>query len=351
MKAFLHLYIFRSITLLFALLLLLQACFSEKMGSQEEQENAEYSEAKMYRSARFKCWLLSDSIHNRYAPPRVSDYTKQPYKPGESAQKTDINNFITLLNLNELARFCYQDQCGTIILAPHLAILPKRSNIWTGPPRRYFYFSSQILFSENLNPSILMENIWLLYQLSLENYIQYSEGGNSPHWTWTKFAYENKPSTGTSIANLSSEYVEKFPSLKLIQPLQGEKNMPLPPIPIWRKTVREEVVWPVYNMGVNFTDPDKVDFPPGTWLREVPFYESTWQLILKNHDSRKLCSPIIASELKTTKNHRFKAMDADKNYTPESSIIAYYLSFISDIEIKRLIHEKKIKVIYNYEEK
>ena len=241
-----------------------------------------------YNSAVFKSWLLFDSLDNYYAPPRLSragylrrlrikkglkitgkelereapdrdSYVCSKEGEGvgryfladiEKRLKTtdreplhmpwaidyshDINAFTESLNLEQLAKACYEGKVGEIWFIPgRRDILEDEytgeifGKFRTGLPLREWvgWQPARFVTPDGLDLSVLMDNIWLLWQLARDGWVETANDGT---WNWTQKAKQTKNSSKeTTLATLSSELRKRFAILDLIRGWEGE----LPAIP------------------------------------------------------------------------------------------------------------------------
>ena len=241
-----------------------------------------------YNSAVFKSWLLFDSLDTYYAPPRLSraGYLRRlrikrglkitekelereaPHmssyicsKEGEGAGicslmhvetrlKTtdrdplhmpwaidyshDINAFTESLDLEQLAKACYEGGAGEIWFIPgRRDILEDEytgemfGKFRTGLAQRRWvgWQPARFVTPNDLDLSVLMDNIWLLWQLARDGWVEIANDGT---WNWTQKAKHMKNSSKeTTLATLSPELRKRFAILDLIRGWEGE----LPAIP------------------------------------------------------------------------------------------------------------------------
>lgn len=159
-------------------------------------------EDEVYVSASFKTWLLSDNFLWNYSPNRIreehpeiqSHYLKKQQngeKSYSSPTYEDINVFIEHLPLDEIAALCY-DKPGEIYMIPgdrHEIQLP--DGLIAG---KYTFLPNQparfVTKSQGVDLSILMSNIFLLYQLYIDKQIEKVHKGNIWHFRWANKAYD-----------------------------------------------------------------------------------------------------------------------------------------------------------------
>ena len=274
---------YRIMKTLIALVFFLMLC-----GGCTTQKYEHIPRAYGYNSAVFKSWLLFDSLDSYYAPPRLSraGYLRRlrikkglkitekelereapdmsSYicsKEGEGAGicslrhmetrlKTtdrdplhmpwaidyshDINAFIESLHLEQLTKACYEGKVGEIWFIPGRRSIPEEEytgeifgKFWSGPPERKWvgWQPARFVTRDGLDLSVLMDNIWLLWQLARDGWVETANDGT---WNWTQKAKQIKNSSKeTTLATLSPELRKRFAILDLIRGWEGE----LPAIP------------------------------------------------------------------------------------------------------------------------
>ena len=256
--------------LLPVLIILLGSCNSL---TEREQE------AVMYKSAVFKSWLLLESIDNYYAPPSESlaiclapchirqdfapdtiptnlgKYDTSFYRlpgrktafwikdwrfipehrrtkrmpeayPWELDMTWDINVYIEKLDLEWLAKLCYQDKPGCIYM------IPGRRDVFDVPMPLLLagYISPNIFmpvqFITRGEPelSALMDNIWLLYQLERGGWITRT---GSRAWKWSEKVKTLPEKAEHTLAQLTDKERDYFKVLAHIS--GGEGGVPAIP--------------------------------------------------------------------------------------------------------------------------
>ena len=231
-----------------------------------------------YKAASFKTWLLFDTPDTYYTPPRLSKAIfcwRIPAEPNEKIRKYlagagirmedmgtgetpppsnteigklpqvtnrapgnkpwvvdyshDINEFMEGLDLKPLAERCYEGKKGKIYF------LDGWREIETLESGTFRYSPStantpaQLLTADDLDLSILMENIWLLYQLSLDGWVEL----DGSQWKWTAKAQQLTPSIdasdGKTLANLDAALKTRYKILQMI--CEASKSDVIPAIP------------------------------------------------------------------------------------------------------------------------
>ncbi len=231
-----------------------------------------------YKAASFKTWLLFDTPDTYYTPPRLSkaifcwkipaepdkriieylagagirmedmgtgrkppppntEIGKLPQvtnrtlgnKPWEVDYSHDINEFMEELNLPPLAERCYEGKKGKIYFLDGW----REIETLNGDAFRYSPSTAntpaRLLTADDLDLSILMENIWLLYQLSLDGWVELA----GSQWKWTAKAQQLTPSDNAAekktLANLDATLKARYKILQMI--CEASKSDVIPAIP------------------------------------------------------------------------------------------------------------------------
>lgn len=236
-----------------------------------------------YKSAAFRSWLLFDTIDNFYTPPSKSlaiylapygkpreslylignpepseknlneshyhlpgkkvaywlhrpavlaeygiKYTKRlpSSYPWEVDMSWDINTYMEGLDLNWLAKLCYQNKPGCIYLMPgyrkyFTVPIPFLLGGYVSPN---IFLPARLITRSELDLSVIMDNIWLLYQLEREGWVMRT-GKKTWEWSDKAKALTNKSSTHT-ITQLTDKERSYFKVLDHIG--RGDT---IPPIP------------------------------------------------------------------------------------------------------------------------
>ena len=231
-----------------------------------------------YKAASFKTWLLFDTPDTYYTPPRLSkaifcwkipaepdkriieylagagirmddmgtgrkppppntEVGKLPQvtnrtlgnKPWEVDYSHDINEFMEELNLTPLAERCYEGRKGKIYFLDGW----REIETLNGDAFRYSPSTAntpaRLLTADDLDLSILMENIWLLYQLSLDGWVELA----GSQWKWTAKAQQLTPSDNAAekktLANLDATLKARYKILQMI--CEASKSDVIPAIP------------------------------------------------------------------------------------------------------------------------
>ena len=150
-------------------------------------------------------------------------------KPWVVDYSHDINEFMEGLDLKPLAERCYEGKKGKIYF------LDGWREIETLESGTFRYSPStantpaQLLTADDLDLSILMENIWLLYQLSLDGWVEL----DGSQWKWTAKAQQLTPSIdaseGKTLANLDAALKTRYKILQMI--CEASKSDVIPAIP------------------------------------------------------------------------------------------------------------------------
>ena len=231
-----------------------------------------------YKAASFKTWLLFDTPDTYYTPPRLSkaifcwrippepdkeimeylagegirmkdmetgknppppniEIGKLPQvtnralgnKPWEVDYSHDINEFMEGLDLKPLAERCYEGRRGKIYFLAGLRNIDVLSWKEWGLSPSAANTPARLLTADDLDLSILMENIWLLYQLSLDGWVEL----DGSQWKWTDKAQQLSPSNdaseGKTLANLDAALKARYRILQMI--CEASKSDVIPAIP------------------------------------------------------------------------------------------------------------------------
>lgn len=261
--------------LLVAVCVLLSSCSSSQMGRGHQCSITSLDSLELYKVSSFKSWLLLESKDSRYAPLRLSTAALHPsdrqnylrsleeppterqingkplengwsnsYKPSAEAWpistsspivlkpanlKKDINLFIEELNLPELAQLCYHGQKGQIYyIRGERKAFPKRSPIRAAyaPISPTPYIPAYFATNSSLDLTVLMDNIWLLYQLSTSNLIESYAIDAKKKWKWSKLAYKSDGDKKEQFTKLPNDLKKRYAILELIQAPKGVKTLP-----------------------------------------------------------------------------------------------------------------------------
>lgn len=246
--------------LLFLFASLATSCQSHS-GLADEEAGAE-----LYKRAAFRTWLLFDSIDSRYTPYRLSPATnvrthgrptgkKLSARPGEwpifdetmytpltpCDYAPDINPFLERLDLRRIAALCCRGMKGHIYFIPGKRETPAFPSMVGGFVSGFApYLPASFLSDGEIRLAPLMDNLWLLYQLEQQGWV---EAGGAPEapWRWTEKARAlPPPARGVrSLQGMPEELRGYFAVLTLIE--GGDARGDLPPIAYSLVETEEEV--------------------------------------------------------------------------------------------------------------
>lgn len=256
--------------LLFAVLLLaVPSCISP-----HAKESA--GSPHVYKRASFRTWQLFDSIDSRYTPFRLSrvtdieasgergwaspprrdgcgeDWVVAPPVPNESTRskafrpcddRPDINPMLERVDLEALAELCCRGMKGRLFFLPGRRITPTYSIILAGLKRRFVpYLPASFLAEGEVRTARLLDNLWLLYQLEQQGWVEPVDARHGCRWRWSRKAAElTEPSPRVlTLARMTQQQRDYFAGLTLIAPGACVPGY-LPPIPCCLIATKEEV--------------------------------------------------------------------------------------------------------------
>lgn len=210
--------------------------------------------------------MLFDSIDSRYTPYRLSPATnvrthgrptgkKLSARPGEwpifdetmytpltpCDYAPDINPFLERLDLRRIAALCCRGMKGHIYFIPGKRETPAFPSMVGGFVSGFApYLPASFLSDGEIRLAPLMDNLWLLYQLEQQGWV---EAGGAPEapWRWTEKARAlPPPARGVrSLQGMPEELRGYFAVLTLIE--GGDARGKLPPIAYSLVETEEEV--------------------------------------------------------------------------------------------------------------
>lgn len=222
--------------------------------------------AELYKRAAFRTWLLFDSIDSRYTPYRLSPATnvktlgrptgkKLSARPGEwpifdetmytpltpCDYAPDINPFLERLDLRRIAALCCRGMKGHIYFIPGKRETPAFPSMVGGFVSGFApYLPASFLSDGEIRLAPLMDNLWLLYQLEQQGWIEAGGAPGAP-WRWTEKARALPPPAreGRTLQGMPEELRGYFAVLSLIE--GGDARGKLPPIAYSLVKTEEEV--------------------------------------------------------------------------------------------------------------
>ena len=269
---------------------------------------------EVYVAASFKTWLLSDQLLWNYSPNRIR--IKHPeiqthylirqqkgLKSYSSPSYQDINVFIEHLPLDEIAALCYKNP-GEIYMIPgerHEIQLPD-GLIAGGYAFRPNQPARFVTKAQDIDLSILMANIFLLYQLYIDEQIEKVQEGSTWHFRWASKAYDRANHTdGVSLNSPTIE--EHFKILTWIK--RPSAATPLPAIPYKLRPTREQIL----------LTRDELRGIEGASIGEEPHftepYESTWPALYADIGGKTSGLPPISDD-KTDCDQPYEAFIGNK---------------------------------------
>ena len=244
-----------------------------------------------YKSAAFRSWLLFDTLDNFYTPPSKSlaiflapygkpkeslslvgnpgpsekdldvrhyhlpgkkvarwlvlpeenakRYTKIKQTkrlpsnyPWEVDMSWDINTYMEGLDLNWLAKLCYQNKPGCIYLMPgyrkyFTVPIPFMLGGYVSPN---IFLPARLITQSELDLSVIMDNIWLLYQLERGGWVMRT-GRTTWKWSDKAKALTDESSTHT-ITRLTNKERHYF---KVLDHIGGGDTVPPIPCEVFRE--------------------------------------------------------------------------------------------------------------------
>ena len=247
-----------------------------------------------YKAASFKSWLMYDTLDTYYTPPRLSKAVfmwkaegeigkdtleilnlagyqlrdlvegtailgsdgfgnrslkiteRAPEnKPWEVDYSRDINEFVEGLDLRKLAARCYEGKPGRIFFLPGLRDIAGDVGGGMDKLERLFLTPSvanqpaRIITEDNLELSLLMENIWLLYQLTIDGWVKLD--GEGKLWKWSEQAMSTAKTEGDrqTLANLPQEVRKRYKVIDIL--CENSRCHSVPPIPCSVRKTKEKV--------------------------------------------------------------------------------------------------------------
>lgn len=257
----------------------------------------------VYKRASFRTWQLFDSVDSRYTPFRLSRGTDivssgdirfvmpsntaawgqaepeeldsadddaqgaappsgeggktpelWPIKAMPSAQvagsaphsgtdETDINLMLERADLKALAALCCRGMKGRLYFLPGRRITPTYSCIMGGLRNNFVpYLPASFLAEGEVRTARLLDNLWLLYQLEVQGWVEPVASLDGCRWRWSRkaAALAGRGGRVQTLAGMTPQQREYFAGLSLVAPgacASGD----LPPIPC-RVVATEEAV-------------------------------------------------------------------------------------------------------------
>lgn len=190
------------------------------------------NEQVRFNIASFNSWLFEPTIHNKYSPLRLSSVMRAQFPFMEDdiidyyskINPLDINLFIESLPLKKIASICYND-IGELYYFPSI-----RSQKFETPIIHGFHTFENpwtpchFVSTEGLDLSIIMTNIFVLYQLWVTDHIDIVKynGNNTIIWRNNRIRHLKVGDTHKTVDNLKLD--QYFKILSLIQPnIQNRK--------------------------------------------------------------------------------------------------------------------------------
>ena len=157
----------------------------------------------------------------------------------------DINEFVEGLDLRKLAARCYEGKPGRIFFLPGLRDIAGDVGGGMDKLERLFLTPSvanqpaRIITEDNLELSLLMENIWLLYQLTIDGWVKLD--GEGKLWKWSEQALSTAKTEGNrqTLANLPQEVRKRYKVIDIL--CENSMCHNVPPIPCSVRETKERV--------------------------------------------------------------------------------------------------------------
>jgi len=337
---------------------------------------------KFYKVSSFKSWLLLDSKDSRYAPLRLSAATLHPNRrhsydlklrstsgtwsnsyisTGEpwpiatsppivlkpANYNKDINIFIEQLNLQKLAQICYNGQQGRIyyVIGERKAF-PFYSPIVVGNTLNIPipYIPAYFATNTSLDLSVLMDNIWFLYQLSTNNLIEPYTFKGKKKWKWSKLSYKLDCNKEEKITSLPNNLKKRFAILEHIQRPKGIKTLPAIS---YKSCATNEALFIEINelrAGEGYVYCENAHCQLA-----IKKHQSSWNALLKQHPhySSYIQKKFKGNELWLSTTNRQNFIDIDSAFKKERAISQYEL-FVFPVEIYKYYQNKrKIELIFD----
>ena len=222
---------------------------------------------EIYTAASFKTWQLSDVLLWNYAPNRLrapSSYqadgkqsAKRPEKDTLSGYTwknicpppwltlpepsyMDINIFIEKLPLKEIAEKCYSAPGEIYFVQGERHEVRRYDGLIAGSGRFSPNYPARFMTKSDLDLSVLMSNIFVLYQLYISDRVEIAENHGKCVLRWKAMAYKKSEGQHHSLRNLPETLKQDYPILSMIEP--AEDKTTLPEIPYRVCSTRETVL-------------------------------------------------------------------------------------------------------------
>lgn len=172
------------------------------------------------------CWLvLPEESAKQYTKIGITKRLPSSY-PWEVDMTWDINTYMEGLDLKWLAKLCYQNKPGCIYLMPGYReyFTVPMPHMLAGYISPNIFIPARLITRSELDLSVIMDNIWLLYQLERGGWVVRT-GRKTWRWSDKARALPGKSSSHT-LAQLTKKEREHFKVLAHI----GEGDV-MPPIP------------------------------------------------------------------------------------------------------------------------
>ena len=144
--------------------------------------------------------------------------------PWETDTSQDINLFMEKLDLKKFAKLIYGNQLGRIFFMKGEREISFYARLIVGYVPPSVYVPARLITESDLNLSMLMNNIALLFQLERDGWIT-KTGRDS--WRWTAQARALKKGEQSTLSDMDMQTRNYFKALTLIK----DGNESLPPIP------------------------------------------------------------------------------------------------------------------------
>lgn len=233
--------------------------------------------------------------------------------PWEVDYSGDINQFVESLDLAELAAACYAGCRGRLYYIPGTRAERQYPALLTGGLRYITstYVPARFATPDRLELAKLMDNIWLLYQLRRDGWVEQSRPSRKWRWSAKAVALNKAEAQQGTLRQLPPKSRDWFCVLRLIE----GADEGIPPIAC-RETATRESVLEAENNERFFMNAGEGSHP--AWsagapcVRHLPAKQSY------------LCRPERGISV-SIGNHSYRAMMEDKEYTSHSSIALYEL--------------------------
>lgn len=374
----------------------LPACYHG--GKVEDDLSILSNKDKMYKVSSFKSWLLYPFTDSRYAPlhlnnavfpPRernmVEDYQNlreekyltegallqdiicqnnknaetneawpivtYPTRSNHTHNAYDINLFIEKLNVQELAKICYNTQQGKIYYIR--GYRPEYKNYINGliagssPPIIAQPYIPVLFFTDSaLDLSVLMDNIWLLYQLSSQKFIKMNKTTKS--WEWAPIAYKQNSDCGKVLATLSTQLSSRYKVLKLIK-FSAQNNI-LPHLAFFERKTSEpchSYIFPAEKM-LNDTQQYLLDDHHKKWPKVVDICQGKIFVPTRLAANKSIEYEVKGREIWTWSHDKLNAMrKRDPAFKLNRSMIQYDLLTLPSMLDQYPKNKVKVELIYN----